>query len=341
MSNNNINSNSNSNSNSTDFFIPLHRNHPLFQTCVEAIVEFYYPRTIYIITSIEEIKKLKLCICEWKIESTVLTFLEEESFFTKKYRELSREFIKEKWYTYKDEKSREFGWWYQQILKLGAAIMIPQISDPFIVWDSDLIPIKKWPIYPTNALPFFHFALLQEKEKSLFNKNQYNASIYYLLKINEIFPEQGKGTFVPHHFVFYHKVIQDFIQYIERIHNHSFIFFKEIISNKIDANKKTWIEIIIRSSKEYYRFSEYKNIATFMSFYFTHLLYYHSFKEYGEKGIRIRDAEEGQKFLEKIMEKNLNLNKNNKSISYHNFCEFVIENYKEEDRPSYIQVEHL
>ena len=329
-SNSNINSSSNRNSNSnTDFFIPLHRNHPLFQSCVEAIVEFYYPRIIYIVTSIEEIQKLKLCINKWKIQTTILTFLEEESFFTKKYRGLSKKFIENKWYTYKDEKSREFGWWYQQILKLGASIMIPQISDPFIVWDSDLIPIKKWQIYPTDTLPFFHFALLQEKEKSLFNKNQYNASIYYLLKINEIFPKEDKGTFVPHHFIFYHKVIQNFIQYIEDIHN-----------PLISFDKKSWIEIIVSSSKDYYRFSEYKNIATFMSFYFTHLLYYHPFKEYGEKGIRIRDKEEAHSFLEKIMEKNTNQNINN-SISYHDFCQFVFENYKEEDRPSYIQVEHL
>jgi hypothetical protein len=326
------------NDNKTDFFIPLHRNHPLFQSCVEAIIKFYYPRTIYIVTSILEIEKLKKCVDNWNIQSTELIFLEEEFFFHSKYY-LSKKNIKNNWYTYKDEQSREFGWWYQQILKLGAAIIIPEISDPFIVWDSDLIPIKKWQIYPTESLPFFHFALLQEKEKSSFNKNQYNASIYYLLKINEIFPEEEKGTFVPHHFVFYHKVIRDFIRHIEDIHN-PFTSFKEIILRKTNVKKKTWIEIIMSSSKDYYRFSEYKNIATFMSFYFTHLLYYHPFKEYGEKGIRIRDTEEAQKFLEKIQKKNANKN-NDESISYDDFCEFVLENYKEQDIPSYIQVEHL
>jgi hypothetical protein len=326
------------NDNKTDFLIPLHRNHPLFQSCLEAIIKFYYPRNIYIITSILEIEKLKICILDWNIQSTELIFLEEEFFFYSKYN-LSKKNIQDNWYTYKDEQSREFGWWYQQILKLGAAIIIPQISDPFIVWDSDLIPIKKWQIYPTESLPFFHFALLQEKEKSSFNKSQYNASIYYLLKINEIFPEEEKGTFVPHHFVFYHKVIHNFIRHIEDIHN-PFTSFKKIILSKINVKKKTWIEIIMSSSKDYYRFSEYKNIATFMSFYFTHLLYYHPFKEYGEKGIRIRDTEEAHKFLEKILKKNTNKN-NNESISYNDFCEFVFENYKEQDRPSYIQVEHL
>ena len=35
-----------------DFFIPLHRYHPLFQSCIEAVIKFYHPRTIYIVTSI-------------------------------------------------------------------------------------------------------------------------------------------------------------------------------------------------------------------------------------------------------------------------------------------------
>jgi hypothetical protein len=40
-----------------------------------------------------------------------------------------------------NENSREFGWWYQQIIKLGAFLQIPNLSDPYIVWDSDLIPL--------------------------------------------------------------------------------------------------------------------------------------------------------------------------------------------------------
>ena len=171
-----------------DFFIPLHRYHPLFQSCVEAIIQFYDPRTSYIVTSISEIHKIKKCVPLWNTGTqTFLCFIDEDTFFQSTY-SISKEEIRNKWYTYKDEQSREFGWWYQQILKLGAIKKIPEISDPFIIWDSDLVPVQKWPIYPTNQVPFFQFALLQEKEKSLFNKTQYNDSIFDLLKLPEISP---------------------------------------------------------------------------------------------------------------------------------------------------------
>ena len=175
-------------------------------------------------------------------------------------------------------------------------------------------------------------------------KNYINYLIFHLLNLPEISPSESKGTFVPHHFVFHHKVIHSFIDYIETIH-HPFEKRKEEI--------KTWIEIIISLSKKYYRFSEYKSIATFMSFYFPELLHYHPFQEYGAKGIRIRDSQEAHYFL-KVLEKNLkkntkkeNIKKENTNekeqsglISYEDFYEFVTENYKD-TVPTYIQVEHL
>jgi len=309
--------------NKTDFFIPLHKKHPLFQSCIESIVDFYSPRIIYIVTSISEIDTLKKSILSWKIHTTNIFFLEEEFFFVNQYG-FTKEHIKENWYTYKDDKSREFGWWYQQVLKLGVTNVIPEISDPFVVWDSDLIPVKKWDIYPTDSVPFYRFALLQDREKSLFNKLQYTESLSYLLQLDELFPKEVKeeetvGTFVPHHFVFHHKVIKSFISHVENIHN--------------PEKNQTWIETVVTLSKDFYRFSEYKNIATFMSYYFDELLVYHPFKEYGEKGIRIRDTDEAHLYLKKITDKD--------SVSYSDFCEFVSKNYSEEDTPSYVQLEHL
>jgi len=317
-----------------DFFIPLHRHHPFFQSCVGAVVKFYYPRTIYIVTMIEEIEKLKACVHSWNLQKTILCFLEEETFFEEKY-SLSKEEIQDRWYTYKDEQSREFGWWYQQILKLGALSKIPNISDPYIVWDSDLIPIEKWPIYPTKLVPFFQFALLQEKEKSVFNKTQYNASLEDLLFLSEVFPSESKGTFVPHHFIFHHSVIYSFVERVERIHN---LHFFNGLNPEVDLPKKTWIEIILTLSKKYYRFSEYRTITTFMNYYYPELLWYHPFSHYGEKGIRIRDPIESSCFVENILQKNIDTNIN--SISYQDFYKFVLDTYKD-NLPSYIQVEHL
>ena len=39
------------------------------------------------------------------------------------------------------------GWLYQQIIKLGASDVIDELDDVFLVWDSDLLPVRSWPIF--------------------------------------------------------------------------------------------------------------------------------------------------------------------------------------------------
>jgi hypothetical protein len=306
-----------------DFVIPLHRYNLLFPSVIEAVVEYYTPRTIYIITSITEIEKLTEQVSQWKTKETKILYINEETFFQLRYHK-SLEKIK-KWYTYKDEQSREFGWWYQQILKLGAVYRIQQLSSPFIIWDADLIPLQKWTLYPSFKIPHFHFALLQETEKNDFNRNQYQQSLFDLLKLPEIRPERSQiegGTFVPHHFVVYPHILRCFIQYIEKIHH-------------CTANKP-WFRVIIQLSKKYYRFSEYKNIATFMSYFFPRKLHYHPFLYYGKEGIRIRDTEESQLFIHDLKK---SISPCKTYISYCDFNQFLY--FKYEHTPTYIQVEHL
>ena len=79
-------------------------------------------------------------------------------------------------------------------------------------------------------------------------------------------------------------------------------------------------------------------MATFMTYYYPELLWYHPYNEYGEKGIRIRDPKEAHCFVKKILQKNTNINIH--SISYADFYEFVSETYKDK-LPIYIQIEHL
>jgi len=323
-----------------DFVIPLHKHNLLFPSVIEALVEYYTPRNIYIITSTTEIEKLTPQISQWKIQKSRIQFISEETFFETKYHKKIETI--QQWYTYRDEQSREFGWWYQQILKLGAVDRIPQLSSPFIIWDADLIPLQKWTLYPSFQIPHFHFALLQESEKNAFNQKEYRDSLFQLLKLPEICPadhlppnstaKSADGTFVPHHFVFYPKIIRAFIKYIELIHH--------------CTSKKPWFRVILQLSKKYYRFSEYKNIATFMSYFFPRKLHYHPFIHYGKRGIRIRDTKEAHFFVQEL-KKNMSKNPLNPPhtpspttyISYRDFSHFMY--FKYEDTPSYIQVEHL
>ena len=150
--------------NTIDFVIPLHRYHNMVRTMIEAIHMFYNPRNIYIITPKDSIEKLQHF--SGSLTKNKIIAIPEETFFIDNY-ELSIDNIKSMYNNDFDERSREFGWWYQQIIKLGACKQIVELSDPFVVWDSDLVPFIKWDIYPTYSEPYYKFALLQEQD-SLF-----------------------------------------------------------------------------------------------------------------------------------------------------------------------------
>jgi hypothetical protein len=87
-------------------------------------------------------------------------------------------------------------------------------------------------------------------------------------------------------------------------------------------------------SKNYYRFSEYKSIATFMKKYFPDELLFYTFNNYGKNGIRYRDSYE---IIGKI-KVYFNINETG-NLCYKDFKKFVFENY--DFNPSYIQIEHV
>jgi len=88
-------------------------------------------------------------------------------------------------------------------------------------------------------------------------------------------------------------------------------------------------------SNTYYRFSEYKCIATFMKTYYPYLLNFYEFNEYGKKGIRYRESMEIIEKLKNFCENN----GNRKLLTYDIFKEFINEYF--DTTPSYIQIEHV
>jgi hypothetical protein len=296
--------------NNIDFVIPVKNINIIIRCVIESLIKNYNPSKIYIITS--KINNVKLIekIKKWNFINTEILIIEEEDYFMSKYG-LSIENIK-KWYNKKDESSREFGWWYQQILKLGAHYRINDLSDPYMVWDSDLIVLNKWNIYPSKECNYYKFAILQETAKNEWNKKEYKDSIYDLIGLEGIDPIEG--TFVPHHFIIYHDVV------------------KNMISSIKNSEDKTWIERIMRLSEKYYRFSEYKCLATYMYHNNTVLLKYHKYEDYGKDGIRYRENRE-------IIDKIKNNCEFDEELSYDQIINFVSKNYN--NTVSYIQIEHV
>lgn len=293
-----------------DFVIPLRKNFIFFRIVLEGVISLYKPNNIYIITNNYSIKEISEKLLLWNIDkSTKIIFMEEDIFFLNNYNLLRKEI--ENMYFFDKIYSREFGWWFQQLIKLGAVYQIQNLSDPFVIWDGDLIPIIKWNLEENNE---FKFAILQESSKNNWNKEQYANSIKYLIKEEAIEPEIG--TFVPHHFIFHHNVLISMLNHIEEKHK----------------NEKNWIEIIINLSKKFYRFSKYKCVASYMNLYYKDLLKFHKFEKFGISGKRYRDSKQIKEEISLLYK-----NDNENDISYLNFIKYVESNYNE--KPSYIQIE--
>jgi hypothetical protein len=288
------------------FIIPLANDNILFRSTIEVIIELYNPPNIYVILPYKYIFNLTTKINKWNKNNTNIYLIDEETYFIKNYN-LHIDNI-EKLYKYIDVKSREFGWWYQQIIKLGAVYQIENISDPFVIWDSDLIPIKKWELSEK-----YLFAILQDKAKNDFNKNEYYQSTKELLNLDAI--EPSEGTFVPHHYLINHNIIKHYLS--------------SIIENNNNSNN--WIECIIMLSHKYYRFSEYKSLTTFINKFYENKLNYHKFNIYGKSGKRFRDNNKIIKIIKEICFVD------NETISYNEILK--INSYFNDI--SYLQIEHL
>ena len=286
-----------------DFVIPVKKNNVILRTVVEGIVHFYSPRTIYIITDIRSTLEIFEHSLFWKKGNTKIVTMDESLF--------EKDNLKSK-YTRIDDKSREFGWWFQQIIKLDAVNRIPNLSDPFVVWDGDVIPLIKWDLYNTESREY-RFAILQETAKNEFNREQYHDSILSILGLESVEPME-KGTFVPHHFIFHHVVILELIERMDSVN---------------------WQEKIMTLSATYYRFSEYMFVATFMQTYFPELLKYYPFEEFGEKGIRFRESLEIQGKIRRICDIK------EWGLGYEVFREFVKREFGNDREISYLQIEHV
>lgn len=302
-----------------DFVIPVCNNNMIIRVTLESIIVNYKPVNIYIVTNEKDMVILEKECLQWNVYNTKINFIDEEKYFIYHYGLTKSDICQ--WYTWKDELSREYGWWYQQLIKIGAYKQIKNLSNPYVVWDSDLIVLQKWHLYDKDKNTY-KFAILQECAKNEFNKNEYSKSINELIGFPSIEPPI-EGTFVPHHFIMHHKILDSLVNHVE----------------KRSEEKNTWIKQIMLLSNSYYRFSEYKCIATFMNVYYPELLSFYPFHEYGKNGIRYRESNEMIDILIKFLKKQAYNDIKKIELTYDTFQKFIQETFH--DIPSYIQLEHV
>jgi len=302
-----------------DFVIPIKKSGIFTKAVLEGIELFYEPQKIFVITNKYEILLLRNLILYWSIPTEKVIFIDENLFFKKGF-ELTMADIEDHFDKTENSKKRDFGWWYQQLIKMGAATQIDSISENYVVWDADLIPLKKWSLAENfNEKINYYTAVLQEVPRSIFNKEQYDQCIRFLLGYDTIEPIGGKGTFVTHHMTMNCLYMKELIDYI---------------CKKNSVQNDCWPIFFISLSSQFFRFSEYKIYSTFMSKNYPEKFFYHPFEKYGSKGFRYRENDETNKIINDIY---LSY-PNQYGISYKNIKDYFNHLNKEF---SYVQFEHI
>jgi len=302
--------------NDIDFVVPIKKLGMFTKSVLEGISFVYQPRRIIVIIRKGDIHILQEKIKTWK---TVFVEIIDESMFFMKNFDLTIEDLEKEFQNTYDEKHREFGWWYQQMLKLGASTQIENITEHYVVWDGDLIPLQKWDltVQNNNGLTDYYIAILQNEPRSEFNKNEYQKCIQYLLGFPSFAPP-NQGTFVTHHMIFKVEYVKEMLHFILNRNN--------IL--------KSWPLYFISLSHQFYRFSEYMLYSSFLSCFHADMFLYYPYEIYGKTGLRFREPE-------CIIQEMCDAHpfKKDQSFSYQEIFDFF--HAKRMIQPSYVQFEHV
>ena len=226
-----------------DFVIPLYRVRWNTRAVLEGITFHYQPRSIHIIAPAEQVHELKQKSQDWQTAAMVLH--EEETFFN------STDLTKGKICAELDLGQSLYtpGWFYQQLLKLGAFAGIDDLSEWYLVWDSDLLPVNAWSAIarPEQAIER-SFALLQHNGWG--NDNivaQWRKWINAVLGVEAL--SDPEGTFIPHHMWFKQQHLHAFAQRIQQYYQ----------------SDDHWLLLMMRSANEFGTFSEYWSYASWIA----------------------------------------------------------------------------
>ena len=283
------------------FVIPIHHVNWSTRSVLEGIYYKYKPKHIYVITSKNEIKILEDKSKNWKIEN--LTLLDEENFFLQKYGLTKTDIVSK---ISQNKTNYTPGWLYQQIIKLGADDVINEIDEVFVVWDSDLLPVRSWPLFDEKKEKF---ALLQDKSRG--NQDVLNSWKNLIKNVLEINPVQDvRGTFTSHHMIFKKKYLKS----LKSKFKHHF------------KSDKSWIELIIKAANIYGSFGEYWTYASWVNHVNYNDLNYHPYEKYGLSTERFYD--DGNGLFSQNYKKHTNFNDEEDFYpSYSSILNFIDENY--------------
>ncbi|MEM7724983.1 MAG: DUF6492 family protein [Cyanobacteria bacterium P01_A01_bin.45] len=260
-----------------DFVIPLYQVRWSIRAVLEGLTEHYQPRSIHIIMPFAGVRSpigdasassLKEDVKKWQVSSV---YIHEEEFFFQKKSNLTKDMICAELDLGKSLYNP--GWFYQQLLKLGASEGIDDLSEWYTVWDSDLLPVNPWPLRCENQGKVeYKFALLQHNQ---WGNNQIVSSweqwIRSILGVEPLMDRDG--TFIPHHMCFKQEHLESFKGKL----------------NQYFQSDDDWLLLMMRSANKFGTFSEYWSYVSWVAQKAPGDLAFHPYQDYGETTERFFD----------------------------------------------------
>lgn len=296
-----------------DFVIPLYRIRWNTRAVLEGITNHYQPRNIHVIAPATEARSLFSLSQSWHI---TLHTHEEETFFQKygltKEQICAELDLEQSLYTP--------GWFYQQLLKLGAFEGIENLSEWYVVWDSDLLPVNAWQLIQKQSSIKHTFALLQHNQwGNPHIVSQWKQWIHSVLEVEPITDDEG--TFIPHHMWFKQQHLKSFADRVSR-------YYK---------STDCWLLLLMRSANEFGTFSEYWSYVSWVAARSPEDLSYYPYKEYGATTERFFDDGTGLFFT--TLKQTVSQLSSDRFPSYEEITSFIKAQYEPDAIPSSLSFE--
>ncbi|MEO0828527.1 MAG: DUF6492 family protein [Cyanobacteria bacterium J06642_9] len=247
-----------------DIVIPLYRIRWNTRAVLEGLTIHYGPRSIHVIAPAPEARSLAEQAKDW--QTAPLYTHPEESFFHLTKDEICAELdLGKSLYTP--------GWFYQQLLKLGASEGIENLSEWYLVWDSDLLPVATWPVLLEAQAGIKHmFALIQHNQYG--NAKIVSAWATWIRSVLGVEPvTDAEGTFIPHHMWFKRESLDSFKRQINR-------YFQ---------SEDHWLLLMMRSANQFDTFGEYWCYSSWVAAKAPDDLAFYPYDQYGATTERFFD----------------------------------------------------
>lgn len=317
-----------------DVVIPLYRLRWNTRAVMEGLTAHYAPRAIHIVTPESQVKPLRQ---QSKIWSVAPLYVHPEEPFFEATCGLSKDDIcaeldmGESLYTP--------GWFYQQLLKLGAPEGITDLSEWYLVWDSDLLPVATWPLLSQSSdskssdsqgsdsqgsdsqgTVEHRFALLQNNQWGNAQiVGTWERWIQTVLGVEAL--TDAEGTFIPHHMWFKQEHLNSFKRQLGQ-------YFK---------SDESWLLLMMRSANEFGTFSEYWAYVSWVGETSPHDLTFYPYSQYGATTERFFD--DGTGLFSAALRNGLLPTSSRDSPSYADVAAFIRSEYGPDALPSSLSFE--